>query len=472
MAQFDADVLVIGSGFGGSVAALRAAEAGLRVLVLERGGHLTPDGWERIAADDAPLLRTRHSNGPVALHVGRGLAAATGNAVGGGSNIYTAVTVPPRDEIFETGWPEGIGPAELAGALGRVSQILRPRKLAGASSVRLRLLQQGAQCLQGTAVQLPLSLRDGRDVPRTVAAPEWSGASRELVQWLRGGLNASKRPLSETYLRCAQAQGAEILARHEVCIIEPSHGGYRVHVERDAARRAPIVLTARRVMLAAGTLNTVRLLLHARDITRTLPNLSRRLGEGFFTNGDFGAALLMRPNGAIDDDGPPVSGWIDLWRPHRLFLMELGPAPLVLPGGRRLWLFGVMGDARLPGRLTLDARGRLCHKFSRADYAAFHARVLPLLQRFARSAEARLIPIPRGAFLHAPVTVHPLGGASLGNDERTGVTDPFGEVFGYPGLYICDGSLLPVPIGTAPSMTIAALAEHVMEAAISSGGCG
>jgi cholesterol oxidase len=300
------------------------------------------------------------------------------------------------------------------------------------------------------------------------AEPAYAGARRELVQWLQGGHATRKRPLDRTYLHDAVRHGAEIRPLHEVELIEPQGSLYRVTFRSltSGSGCGLGALRARRVVLAAGTLGTVRLLLSCRDRAGTLPRISDRLGQRFFTNGDFGA-LIMRPQLAVDA-GPPATAWIDLWKTDRLFVMDTGLVPLgaVLGWPRSMgpaWSLAVMGYDDNPGRLRLSDGGALVHEHQPSRGAPFHERRLQRLREVAAALEGRLLAPPSWLALRLPVTFHPLGGAALAQTPSQGVTDPYGEVFGHPGLYVADGSLMPTPLGAAPSMTIAALAEVVVE---------
>ena len=326
-------------------------------------------------------------------------------------------------------------------------------------------------------------------------SPEINGVYRELAVWLKGGRAARKRTLGQTYLAQAQAAGAEIRPLHEVQAISPAAGGYRVNYRTTSDENGAIgcswhggAITAGRVVIAAGTLGTVRLLLHCRDVERTLPGLSPALGRRFFINGDFGG-LLVGPKLELSlDAGPPVTGWLDVWPRERMYLMETGLVPfdfggfsgLLNParwfGGLRLrpadrctWSFGVMGYGDNPGRLVLGRGGRLVHEHNSAKGNVFLDRSFVMLRELAAAAGAKLMVPPAIIARRLPITVHPLGGATMADSPAAGVTDSWGEVFGCPGLFIADGSIIPAPTGVPPSMTIAAVAERNMEHLLGAG---
>lgn len=480
------DLLVIGSGFGGAVVACRAAQAGLRVAILERGPWLTAERHEAVALGAAPVFRADETPGVLDLHRLSGLIALGGSAVGGGSNIYTAVTLRPPPEAFAARWPTGLNRDTLAPYYERVEQMIAPTPMPIALP-RTTALETLAGMLGAQAVRLPLSM-DWPATPEDLAVqPDFDGVYRELSIWLLGGRAARKRTLVRTYLARAQAAGADILALREVRVIEPAGRGYRVHCRAGDEAAPPSwhdeTFAADRVVVAAGTLGTVRLLLRCRDVLRTLPRLSGALGERFFTNGDFGGLLVSPKPDLPHDSGPPVTGWLDLWPGERMYLMETGLVPFdfggfsgllnparwfgglrLSPAARCTWSFGVMGYADSPGCLVLGRGERLMHQYNTAAGAyAFLDRSFVKLRELAAAAGAKLIAPPGIIARRLPITVHPLGGAAMADSPEGGVADSRGEVFGYPGLFIADGSLIPAPTGVPPSMTIAALAERIAE---------
>lgn len=482
----DCDLVVIGSGFGGSVVAKRAAESGMKVVVLERGPRLDDGAFDDLRRGRRPLVRFRRNEGIFELHVLPRLLSLTSNAVGGGSHVYTGVTLPAPAEVFETHWPAGLTADRLGDSFRRVERIIRPTPIPTPVSRTSRLEELG-QRMNVTARRLPVAMDWPSNGDDMGAARPSAGVRGDVVRWLRGGPTARKRTLDRTFLRDAEAAGAEIRPGHEVHAVVPSRDGYRTHFRRKIdGRLRKSSIESKRTVLAAGTLNTVRLLLTCRDRLATLPRLSGCLGRRFFTNGDFGAALVG-PRLALEaDGGPPVTGWLDLWDSDRVFLMETGMPP-VLSGplnallgpvlrvrdlrhrssnraaARCIWTFGVMGYDDCPGELRLNRRGRLAYAPGRERDRAFIDRRLARLKELAAAAGATLlVPIEPPGFRH-DVTIHPLGGAALADTPDEGVTDPYGEAFGHPGLYVADGALLPTPTGVPPSMTIAALADRVAE---------
>ena len=482
MSSVNCDLIVIGSGFGGSVCALRAAEAGLRVIVLERGPRITPRVYEDIADGHAPIFHAEGNPGILELHRLKGLLALTANGVGGGANVYTAVTVRPPREAFEDGWPSGLNLETLAPCYNRVEAMIAPTPIPQAVA-RTTTLESIGRKMGEDVTRLPLSMTWPDDPAVLRQQPVANGVYHELATWLQGGRAARKKTLDQTYLPHAQSHGAEIRPHSEVHAIIPEADAYRVSYRRwhrDAYQENSIV--APYVVIAAGALNTTRLLLQCRDVSRTLPNLSKRLGRQFYTNGDFGGLLIGPEVDLTPDAGPPVTAWLDLWKRERLYLMETGLVPYDLGGlagllnpatwcgtmrsskaKRRTWSFGIMGYNDNPGQLVLGRRGALVHRHNPDVGAAFQARSMAVLRELAETAKAKLMAPPAVFARRLPITVHPLGGAGIAESPESGVTNPYGEVFGYPGLFVADGGLLPRPTGAPPSMTIAALAERNIE---------
>lgn len=461
------DLVVIGSGFGGSVCAARAAEAGLRVLLLERGSRWSEDDLDDLAAGKRPLFKRRNVHGMFELHQRRGLGALTANALGGGSRIYTSVTVRAPDEVFAHHWP-GLSRGSLDVHYDRVDRMIAPTPIP-IELDRTRVMEAAARKLGGVVTRLPLAM-DWPDEPCDMRdAPSIGGLRAEAVSWLRGGRHSRKRTLVQTYLKLAEQGGADIRPLHEVTAVAPSEDGYRIMCrafrEDDAT---DVSFWARRVVLAAGTLNTLRLLFHCRDACKSLPAIGDCLGQRFFTNGDFGALIVGAADGPAADSGPPATSWADLWRDDRLFLMDTGIWPIgagvvtLSPKWSRAWSIAVMGYDDAPARLMATRRGVLHMKRTISASAAYDRRRVDRLRELARLIGGRLLAPPALIDARMPFTVHPMGGAVMADSPDRGATDPFGEVYGYPGLYIADASLFPTPTGVAPSMTIAAVAEHVV----------
>jgi len=455
----------------------------MRTAVLERGARMTEEAWGDLACGDQSLLHRSWRPGLIQRGGIRGLMAISGNAVGGTSQLYTAATVRPQAEIFDAGWPAGWRLERLEPYLDRVEGVISPSTMRCDLS-RTRLLEEAGRAMGGNVRRLPLAMdwpNDAQSVahahaPDTEPSENWRKA---LVAWLRGGRVARKRTLDRTYLAQAEAAGAEVHPLHEVTKIEPRSGAYLLGLRRWMGTSwVTDAIATRKIVVSAGTLNTVRLLLSCRYGFKTLPKLSSAVGRRFFTNGDFGGLLVVRREDLSLDSGPAVTAWIDLWRSDRMYLMETGFVP-VMQGwfGRatdfltsprtarqecltKLWSVGVMGLGEGENELKMDRDGQLWF-FRGQGGQGFAKRTTERLRELATAVGARLLIPPNLVMGRRAMTVHPLGGACMSDSPDSGVVDSSGEVFGYPGLFVADGSILPTAVGAAPSMTIAALAEHV-----------
>lgn len=508
------DAVVIGSGFGGSITAHRLAAAGRSVLVLERGRRWTPGQFPRDVANTDHLLwrypRHQASRGLFQLHVFDPLAVVTASGVGGGSLIYANVHIRPDESVFDDPrWPPHTSRAHLDPYYDRVARTIGVAPLPAELDVPKRTAFRDA------------AQRLGRPVFDPDEAVSWTAPSQhdhrracELRTECEFGCQVgAKNSMDHTYLALAEAAGAEVRPESDVTVIEPAGDGYRVRWRSTSTGESHAALGGRAVV-AAGTLGSNELLLRCRDVHRTLPHLSRRLGTGFSANGDF---LGSVQNAQLDLEpwrGPDVTSVIRFDEPDAHFTMAaptfnravmqalaamgqpslpwarplapllwrlLEPAlPLLLRDARaRRPARALTGRGTDPARMTNlfaigrdDAGGRLHLRGGRLaldwDYRRRNAALLAAMQRgmaaVAREYGGSFAPIVTWNLFRRIVTVHPLGGCHVAASPQTGVASEEGEVFGHPGLFVADGSLVCTAIGYHPCMTIAALAERTADA--------
>jgi len=489
------DVIVVGSGFGGSVCAARLAERGMRVLVLERGpwwgplqrGRPHADRRElprgpwgarkllrnvRVARKGRRFERLLWRDGLLEVHRFDHLNALTGSGVGGGSHIYTGILDEPPAEFFDSFPPEVSG-EEMHPYFERVREMLRPSPIPRLPQ-KDQLFEEAVRAAGIPAAERPdLAIAWGQDPDRPEKVINAAGVEQSSSTWrgdaFVGCEDGSKTTLDLTYLPLALRHGAQIRPLCEVLAVGLDGRDYGVRyvdhrvgkVERESAPR---------LILAAGGLNTQRLLFDAKYGHGSLTRLPSTLGQRFSPNADF-AAFLWR-SALLDDSsrGPSVGvlSRILSGGTHRLIVGQIGlPAQaLPLPAflRRRLQrstLLFCMGRNAGSGTIEFDGRG-LVTSIGRSFDAALYDEMEATLARVARYfAPKRLIsPFLTGKDPEGLVTIHPLGGCSMGTTPEDGFTDHRGEVFGHPGLFIADGSIYPRSPGTSPSMTIAALAER------------
>lgn len=273
-----------------------------------------------------------------------------------------------------------------------------------------------------------------------------------------------------TYIPLALRLGAQLRPLSEVVFIGRARSGYWVRWV-DHRTRQKLQQETRTLVLAAGTLNTLRLLFRARDLLGSLPGLPPTLGRGFSANGDAVSLLYRTSLATRSDDGPAINAFFrvrDADGRHRHAVGEAGLPlnALLLPGWlrRRLRRSAVLfayGRERSQATMRFDGRQLRTSAGRQGDPELF-AEIEVTMQRIAASYQARKqrISWPGGPGRGPLVSVHPLGGARIGRTAAEGVVDHNGQVFGYPRLYVADGSLYPRAPGIPPSMTIAALAER------------
>ena len=494
------DVIIVGSGFGGAVTAARMAQRGLRVLVLERGPWWGPGGAGQPERDrrDFPrgaLGARKHAR---ALRWTRGERSGelranvdglwewhrfpnadvlTASGVGGGSLVYTSIQEQPEAWFFEA-FPPELSSEELRPYYARVRAMLRPVTAPYRPEKEAAFAAAVAATGRGEVERTQLAVAWGPDphlsTPHHNAAGVQQGTCVNVGECVLGCPYGAKTTLDLTYLPLAIAHGAQVRPLCEVTAIGRAGSGYRVRY-RDHRTGRRHEEAAPRLVVAAGTLNTLRLLLAARDRLGSLPALPPRLGHGFTLNGDAVAGQWRTAGLVRSDDGPtvtavhrardgqgrshyvvgeagmPVNGLpVPRWLRHRL----QGSSALLAYGRER-----ASARVTLAGRqVTTDAaRDR-----DPAIYAAISATMRSVTAAY-RPARALLdgTDRARGRLL----SVHPLGGAAVGSTPADGVVDHTGEVFGHPGLYVADGSLYPAAPGIPPSMTIAALAERIADLA-------
>ncbi|WP_232677644.1 GMC oxidoreductase [Nocardioides sp. R-C-SC26] len=516
------DWIVVGSGFGGSVSALRLAEKGYRVVVVEQGrrwadGDFARTSWQLRRFLWAPRMGLR---GIVRMTTLQHLSIVSGVGVGGGSLAYANVLYRPDDVAFaDPAWPAGVDWArELAPHYDEAERMLGVAAYdpadpanpvdpaAGALADAGRDL--GAEAMTPARIGVFLGT-PGRTVPDPYFGghgPERTGCTR-CGDCLLGCRVGAKNTLVKNYLWWAERRGVRVLAEHEVVDVAPrtpgSDGtaGYRVTLRTGRARRVRRELTCDGVVVAGGVLGTVELLHRLR--AGALPGLSPRIGDQVRTNGEHVPALLMPRGGSPVGSRPSITSSIHLDSSEGRGHVE------TLVYGRHATVFGagltVMAPQGPTGRTRRGwARTVLRHPLRALRVAVpfgaaarqvvvLHMRTgggalrLRLGRRGLVSEQSRTDPVPTssvladdvttrmaaavGGIAETPVlealrgigtTAHPLGGAVVAVGPDDGVVDPEHRAFGYRNLLVCDGSVVPANLGTNPSLTIAAMTERAM----------
>lgn len=489
------DAIIVGSGFGGSVCAARLAEKGMRVLVLERGPWWGPLNRHRPVHDrrEFPrglpgirkLLRnirlagkqrcsewSPYVDGLLELHRFDHTTFLTASGVGGGSHIYTSIMEEPPAEFFDA-YPEEITGEEMQPYFTRVRTMLRPVPIPDPPE-RNRIFERAVAAAGLPAAEYPdLAVVWGKDPHQPGAVVNAAGV-RQFTSTYRNDVfigceDGSKTTLDLTYIPVALRHGADLRPLCEVTAIGATDKGYWVRY-RDYRSGQKGGETARRLILAAGGLNTQRLLFQARHRDHALPGLPETLGRRFSPNGDL-AALLWESSVLEDSSwGTAFNAFTRVSKDgvHRFVLGDVGlpTHALPMPGflRRRLqhsvFLFSMGRDAA-DGDMRFDGTGLHSTVSRSLDPMLYDAMMTATTRVADQYAPRRFLPKiltgpdPQGLF-----SVHPLGGCAMGASPEKGFTDHRGEVFGHPGLFVADGALYPRSPGIPPSMTIAALAER------------
>ncbi len=530
MRSFDA--VVIGSGFGGAVVACRLAERGRSVLVLERGRRWGRTDFPRPGRKGAPWWFDQQRTGIYQRRRFPQMQVIVAAGVGGGSLVYTNVQKVPPAEVFRR-WPAPLSLDYLRPYYQRVREMLEPAPIPhDLQRIRAFEAAHARAGLSGRVERPDLAIRfgdgDAEIVNKFGAAQQPCNLCGTCVF---GCDRHAKNTLDLTYLKRAESLGAEVWPLCEVVRIAPSDNGYQVVfrcLNETSGAKAPAsfrpsdvkakaltrlagnkdgpenpegVVNARSLFLGAGSLGTTELLLRARGVDRTLPNLSPRLGHNWSANGDFFAGLLNAREPILPTVGPSVAAAADATA-LGFYLME-GAIPPSLVAGREspvafalravslfrprdsdrpqerfdrrscgdseaeallqnLGAFFLMGRDASNGRLILDAKGELQLLWDWRESEPMLSEMRRYLGELGHGYGGSML-IPQPWWPVTLGTVHPLGGCPMGRGASEGVADPFGRVFGYANLYVCDGSLIPRALGVPPSMTIAALAEHIAE---------
>ncbi|MDP2955481.1 MAG: GMC family oxidoreductase [Longimicrobiales bacterium] len=513
--SIDADFLVVGSGFGGAVSALRLAQKGWSVVVLEQG--------KRWRTEDFPATNWSLRKylwfprlgffGIQVLSFFRHVLVLHGRGVGGGSLVYANILIRPDDEVLrrpewgEGDWTERLEPhyrearrmlgAVTCAGVGRTDELLRGIGVELRGRDTFEVHDVGVYFGEaGVSVPDPYFGGEG---------PERTGCTR-CGACMVGCRVGAKNTLDKNYLWLAERLGVRIVPETQAMGIRAVEGGYEVET-RSLDRRSASTWRARRVVVSGGVVGTVKLLLRSRA-KGGLPRLSEQLGRRVRTNSESVLAADAPPGGESWSDHLAITSGIQADDRTHVEVVRFNEgsdalfwltAPLPegsrrLPGIFRLlggllrhpllWVRGLWprGRARrtgivlamqtTDGHLTLEYRRR----WWRLGRPALDTRVpegetppvasIPVAdevtRRLARAMGGGAWTTWPDVALGAPVTAHILGGCTMGAGPDRGVVDFRGEAFGHPGLYVVDGSVVPVNLGVNPSLTITALAEYLM----------
>ncbi|MEV6335247.1 GMC family oxidoreductase [Nocardia vinacea] len=513
--ETDFDVLVVGSGFGGSVTALRLIEKGYRVGVLEAGRRYADDelpetSWDLRKFLWAPKLGCY---GIQRIHPLRNVLILGGAGVGGGSlNYANTLYVPPEPFFQDQQWRDITDwRAELTPYYERAKKMLgvvQNPHLTPADEV-FKKVADDMGCGE-TFVQTPVGVFFG-EPGKTVADPYFGGVGPdrtgclECGECMTGCRHGAKNTLVKNYLYLAEKAGAQVIPMTTVTSIRPlPDGTWDISTERTGAwfRKRPQTYTAGQVVLAAGTLGTQKLL-HAMRDRGVLPELSDRLGQLTRTNSEsIVGAATRKVNPDVDfTRGVAITSSIHPTHDTHIEPVRYGKGSnamglmqtLMVDGGGRIprWLRFLGQVVRNPFTLisflsvknwsertiislvmqhldnsitTYTKRTLFGRKLtSKQGHGEPNPTWIPAGNEVTRKVAEEIGGVAGGSWgevFNIPLTAHFLGGAPIGADRGTGVIDAYHRVFGYPTLSVVDGAAVSANLGVNPSLTITAQAER------------
>ena len=513
--SFDYDVLVIGSGFGGSVSALRLTEKGYKVGVFEAGKRFADKDFAKNSWRLRKFLWMPQIGcyGIQRIDKLKDVLILSGAGVGGGSLVYANTLYEPLDPFYQdpawghiTDWKSELAPFyDQAKRMLGVS--LYPHVTEADRVMREVAEEMG---VGGTFHHTPVGVFFGEPGEK-VADPYFGGAGPDrngcldCGECMTGCRHNAKNTLVKNYLYLAEKGGAEVRALTTVTSVRPMPGGgYEIRARRTNKRFRPhLRFTAEQVVFSASTMGTQKLLHKMRD-TQNLPDVSMRLGQLTRTNSE---ALLGAIADGKDIDYSKGVAITSSFHPDEHTHVEpcrygkgsnaMSLMQTVLTDGStdtprwRVWLKEMwkqksklfkLYDLRHWSERTVIALVMQTHDNSITTYTKRgitgrrkltskqgHGAPNPSFIPPAHEAVQRMARIMGGTAggtigepFNVPLTAHFMGGCAIGDSAESGVIDPYQRLYGYEGLHVVDGSAISANLGVNPSLTITAQAERAM----------
>lgn len=527
------DYVIIGSGFGGSVSAMRLTEKGYSVLVLEKGKRFedkdfAKTNWQYWKYLWMPALR---AHGILQISILKGVMVLHGAGVGGGSLGYANVLEVPTDETFATpAWNSPLPWGEILKphyeTAKKMFGVARNPKLWKADLLLKEMADERGMGHTFRATDVGSYFGEaGVTVPDPYFGGE--GPARAGCQHCGGCMvgcrHNAKNTLPKNYLYFAEKRGAKVQAEVEVMNVRPltTDGGrsavnglpsdarYEV-TYRDSTKlfKRTQTVHAKNVIFSAGVMGTMKLLLNLRDVKKSLPKLSRRLGTMVRTNSEGLLGSVARKSDINYSEGVAISSIYNhdemtriepVRYPDGSSLMRFLAAPLIdknfsiprrilnflgwalthpIDFGKALFLPGWAHNVTIL-LVMQHADNRMRFKIGKSIFTLFRTGMVAEEEpgytinaqvegshEITREFAKRTNGVPLGSIgenlLNLPTTAHILGGAPMGRNADEGVIDEKFAVHHYEGMYIIDGSVMPANPGVNPSLTITALAEFAM----------
>lgn len=486
-----ADVLIIGTGYGGAVAALRLAEAGKNVKMLEMGMDWQSAGlkfskmsnpkkqstWLRTKsiAPFMNIFRLQPFTGVLDRMDFDHVKVYAGRGIGGGSLVNGSMSVVPKREYFEELFPE------LDAEVFYTTYFPKANKELGVHTIPEEFYQTSkfyrfsrvgeaeAHKAGYKTVRVPsiydydyMQKEENNEVPRSAFA-------QEVIY----GNNAGKKDLTKTYLKRALATGkVTIVPLTKAITVSHKDGVYTVAAEKLNTAGEVILrkeFSAPKLVLAGGSLGTTELLLRSKH-KNTLAGVNDQVGEFWGNNGN-----CMSGRNFVNTKFNPVEGrdkgkgtgvkqstmpaaGIDNWSTSKgAFFTEIAPLPIGLESYAALYLS--LNRVIKPGKITYDAaKDKIDIAWDESNYGHMVENTKTFLDNMIKHNGGTYAKLLFNRAIGPDICYHPLGGCVLGK-----ATDLHGRLKGHQGLYVLDSSLIPASVGVNPYVTITALAEYCIE---------
>ncbi|EFQ84373.1 FAD dependent oxidoreductase [Aeromicrobium marinum DSM 15272] len=520
----DFDVIVVGSGFGGSVAALRLTEKGYRVGVIEAGRRFEDDEFAKTSWDARKFLFAPRLGcfGIQRIRLLKDVVVLAGAGVGGGSLVYANTLYEPKSSAFFrdpqwahiTDWKDELTP--FYDQAKRMLGVVENPSVTPSDVVLKEVADDMGvgHTYQQTPIGVCFGAAGQRQPGEVIPDPYFGGAGPErrgcieCGECMTGCRHNAKNTLVKNYLHLAERAGATVIERTTVSALRPrAEGGYEVVTHRSGrSARRQATLTAEHVVLAAGTWGTQELL-HGMRRSGDLPRISDRLGYLTRTNSEALCAASTKVSNRKKYDfhhGVAITSSIHPDENTHVEPVRYGIGSgmmgtlltLMTDGGGRTprWLRWIGQVIRHPGRFastllglgtwpqrTIIAlvmqthdnsitvypkkRGRKIRLTSRQGHGQPNPTWIPAGNDIVRSMAEK---IDGGSYstigevFNIPMTAHFLGGCPIGDSAQNGVIDPYHRLYGHPGLHVVDGAAISANLGVNPSLTITAQAERAM----------
>ncbi len=510
------DFLIIGSGFGGSVSACRLAQKGYKVAILEKGRDFQDKDFPKSNWDIrrflwAPIVKCF---GIQSISVLKNLLVLHGVGVGGGSLVYANTLLrPERDVLAQIPWPKSFNEGESLVEHYRTAEKMlgvTTNKFIEENDEEIRNLSKALNC-ENTFSPTDVGVLMGDQPGVDIKDPYFNGDGPNRTTCTKcGGCMigcrvGAKNTLVKNYLYFAKKWGARIFPNTQAHKVRKIGDEYFVDTISPGHLlfRNKNVFKAKNVIFSGGVMGTIDILFRNRDVYKTLPYIPQSLGHNIRTNGEslvgatsFDSHRELSKGLAIGAQIKPdkytkIEG---VRYPAGSDFMKLLTTPLTPPGNRLVRPFHMLyklaisfpsflkalfsGDwanksvillvmQSIDTKIKFKYKRNIYHGFSRGlvgepDGKAMETSI-PIAQESASIVAKNINGIPLNCSLEAGAgsvaTAHILGGAVIGDDIKTSVVNERNEIHGYPGLFICDASIIPGNLAVNPSLTITALAE-------------